>query len=125
MRARVADHYPRTTFHTASPYTPANRACIRLHCRPCQTSRPEVAHSGILVDGKVRHSHAQINSGGGQRSVFSVSSGCGCGTDPVVVDGRLASAPTPTVLGAGASARSDTARRGTDRAGWGVRAFRR
>jgi protein-S-isoprenylcysteine O-methyltransferase Ste14 len=46
-----------------------------------------VAHSGILFDGKVRHSHAQINGGGGQRGVFPVSSGCGGGPDPVVVDG--------------------------------------
>jgi protein-S-isoprenylcysteine O-methyltransferase Ste14 len=58
-----------------------------LHCRPRQSSRPEVAHSGILLDGKVRHSHAQINGGGGKRSVFSVSSGYGWGPNPVVVDG--------------------------------------
>ena len=89
-----------------------------LHCRPRQSSRPEVAHSGILLDGKVRHSHAQINGGGGKRSVFSVSSGCGWGPDPVVVDGRLAGARTPAVRGAGAGARSGTARGGPDRAGW-------
>src|SRR5215217_5514842 len=86
---------------------------------------PEVAHSGILFGGKVRHSHAQINGGGGHHSVFCVSSGCGWGPDPVVVDKRLAGARTPAVLDAGAGARRGTARRGPDRAGSGVRAFRR
>src|SRR5215213_4142118 len=92
------------------PRTRVNKACMLLHCRPRQSSRPEVAHSGILLDGKVRHSHAQINGGGGKRSVFSVSSGCGWGPNPVVVDGRLAGARTPAVLGAGAGARRGTAR---------------
>src|SRR5215217_6893438 len=86
---------------------------------------PEVAHSGILFGGKVRHSHAQINGGGGHHSVFCVSSGGGGGPDPVVVDKRLAGARTPVVLGAGAGARRGTARRGPDRAGSGVRTFRR
>src|SRR5215204_3600211 len=74
----------------------------------------------------MRRSTAAVGSGrGGQRSVFSVGSGCGWGPNPVVVDGRLAGARTPAVLGAGAGARRDTARRGTDRAGSGVRAIRR
>jgi protein-S-isoprenylcysteine O-methyltransferase Ste14 len=60
---------------------------MRLHCRARQSSRPEVAHSGILIDGKVRHSHAQINGGGGQRSVFCVSSGCGWGLIPWLLTG--------------------------------------
>src|ERR671921_1655263 len=107
------------------PRTPVNGACMRLHCRARQTSRPEVANSGILFEGKVRHSHAQINGGGGQRSVFCVSSGGGGGPDPVVVDGSWAGARTPAVLGAGTGARRGTAPRGPDRAGSGVRAFRR
>src|SRR5215208_455464 len=98
---------------------------MRLQGRPRQSSRPEVARSGILFDGKARYSYAQIDGGGGQRGVFSSSSGGGRGPDPVVVDGRLAGARTPAVLGAGAGARRGTVRRWPDRAGSGVRAFRR
>src|SRR5215212_7271164 len=75
--SRISISGPISIFQTVSLRTPVNRACMRLHCRPRQSSRPEVAHSGILFDGKVRHSHAQINGSGGKRSVFSVSSGYG------------------------------------------------
>src|SRR5918998_5673243 len=78
----------------------------------------------ISMDRKVRRSYAQTNSRGGQRSVLPLSSGRGCGPDPVDMD-ALAGARARAVLGAHAGARRGSARRRTDRAGWGVRAFRR
>ncbi len=60
---------------------------MRLHCRPRQSSRPEVAHSGILLDGKVRHSHAQINGGGRKRSVFLLAPGVVVGLIPWLLTG--------------------------------------
>src|SRR5215208_5908909 len=97
------------------PRTSANKPCMRLQGRPRQSSRPEVARSGILLDGKARHSHAQIVGGGGQRGIFSSSSGGGRGPDPVVVDGGLAGARAPAVLGAYVAYRRGAARRGPDR----------
>src|SRR5918998_4467250 len=76
------------------------------------------------MDRKVRRSHAQTNSGGGQRVVLLGGSGGGGGPDPVVVD-TLAGARAPAVLGTHAGARGVIDRRGADRAGSGVRAFRR
>src|SRR5829696_9718984 len=100
-----------------------NRVCTRRHLRLRTLVGSGVAHSGILKNRKVRHSYAQTNSRGGQRSVLPGGSGRGCGPDTVVVD-TLAGARTLAVLGAHASARGDTARRRTYRADSGVRAFR-
>src|SRR5215203_28251 len=85
--------------------------------------RSGVAHSGILMIWKVRCSHAQTNSRNRQRGVLRVSSGHGCGLDPVVVN-ALAGARAAAVLDVHAGARSGAARRWTDHAGWSVRAFR-
>ena len=62
-------------------------------------------------------SHAQTNSRTRQRGILLTSSWRGCGPDTVVVDGGVAGAQAPAVLNAPAGARSDTTRRGTDRAG--------
>jgi hypothetical protein len=86
--------------------------------------RNMMRHGTILMDRKVSRSHAQTNSRGGQRGVLPLSSGRGCWPDPVGMD-ALAGARARAVLGAHAGARRGSARRGSDRAGWGVRAFRR
>src|ERR687894_426395 len=101
-----------------------NGPCTRPHRRPRTLTGSGVTHSGIIKNRKVRHSHAQTNSRGGQCGFLPVSSGRSCGPGTVVVDG-LAGARARAVLGAHAGARRDTARRGADRADPGFRAFRR
>src|SRR5829696_4937345 len=100
-----------------------NRVCTRRHLRLRTLVGSGVAHSGILKNRKVRHSYAQTNSRGRQRNVLPGGSGRGHGPDPVVVD-RLAGTRALALLGAYASARSDTARCRTYHADSGVRAFR-
>src|ERR671910_1746040 len=86
-----------------------NRTRMRLHCRPRTFAGSGVAHSGILKNRKGRHSHAQSNSRDGQRGVLPISSGRGCGPDPVVVH-TLAGTRAHALLGAHASAGNVTYR---------------
>src|ERR671920_2408347 len=50
MRARVADHYPRTTFHTASPRTPVTKRLLlgsSAH-KSCHVILERLAHNAEL-----------------------------------------------------------------------------
>src|SRR5918997_1068044 len=104
-----------------------NGPCTRPHRRPRTLTGSGVTHSGIIMNRKVRHSHAQTNSRGGQRGFLPVSSGRSCGPGTVVVDG-LAGARARAVLGAHAGpgrVRSAAVRGGRLACRRGVRALLR